>query len=111
MSTTTRHLLDETEAGRLLGMLSKRVKRLARQGIIPHVVLPDQEIRFDADDLWQWVEQFKRPAEGSPTPKADQAAQGNNPGNPAPSDPGGTSGRDASAAAPRIDPQSSEAPR
>jgi hypothetical protein len=60
MSNTCRHLLHDFEAADLLRMPASRLKRLANTGQVPHVRLPDGEFRFDADDLWQWVDQYRR---------------------------------------------------
>ena len=61
-NANARRLLNENEAGDVLGMLPRRVIRLARKGIIPSVVLPDREIRFCESDLWEWIQDYKRPA-------------------------------------------------
>ena len=39
-------LLTESEAGDILRLPSRRVLKLARQGVIPHIDLPGDEIRF-----------------------------------------------------------------
>lgn len=57
----TRHLLTTGEAGHILRMLPTRISRLARQGDIPSVMLPDGEVRFLEADLWAWVERHRRP--------------------------------------------------
>ena len=44
-------LLTDGEAARLLRMLPVRLNRLAKKGVIPCVILPDGEIRFDEQDL------------------------------------------------------------
>ncbi len=61
MTDANRRLLSDSEAGDILGMIPRRVARLAREGKIPSVVLPDEEVRFDEADLWLWVEEHKRP--------------------------------------------------
>ena len=60
-------LLTDSAAADRIRMLRTRVVRLAKAGAVPHVALPDGEIRFDADDLDAWVAQHKRP-----TPTEDQ---------------------------------------
>ena len=60
MDTTCRHLLHDFEAADLLRMRTNRLTRLAKANQVPHVLLPDGEFRFVADDLWQWVEQYRR---------------------------------------------------
>jgi hypothetical protein len=57
---TDTHLLDDHEAGDILRMLPSRVSRLARRGIIPHVALPDGELRYLATDLMEWAAQHRR---------------------------------------------------
>jgi hypothetical protein len=54
-------LLDAEDAGRLLRMLPARVTRLAKRGVLPCVKLPDDEIRFLADDLREWVRGYRQP--------------------------------------------------
>jgi hypothetical protein len=58
---TDTHLLDDVEAGEVLRMLPRRVVRLAKRGIIPHVALPDGELRFRTSELLEWANQFSRP--------------------------------------------------
>ena len=58
-------LLTCGEAATRLRMLRCRVNRLAKSGEIPHILLPDGEIRFDAADLADWISRHKRPAEFS----------------------------------------------
>jgi len=55
-------LVDANTAGQLLDMLPARVRRLAKRGKIPAVILPDGEPRFLPDDLREWVEQYRHPA-------------------------------------------------
>jgi excisionase family DNA binding protein len=64
MSTT---LLTKTEAAELLRLTPRQVGKLARRGVLPSVRLPGNEVRFDPDDIRQWVETLKQPAaaEGS----------------------------------------------
>jgi excisionase family DNA binding protein len=60
--STTRNLLTPGEAAEIVRLTPRQITRLARDGVIPAVVLPGDEIRFDERDLWTWVEQQKRPA-------------------------------------------------
>ena len=53
-------LLTDFEAAKLLRMLRVRVKRLAKKNQIPHVALPDGELRFDELDLRAWIDAHKR---------------------------------------------------
>jgi excisionase family DNA binding protein len=61
MGTT---LLTDVEAAELLRLTPRQVSRLARRGELPSVNLPGGGIRFDPDDIRQWVETRKRPANG-----------------------------------------------
>lgn len=61
-SQSTLPLLSDIGAGRLLNMSSKRVRKLARAGLIPKIVLPNGEFRFDANDLQEWIATLKVPA-------------------------------------------------
>lgn len=54
-------LLTDVEAANLLRILRTRLVRLARRGEVPHVLLPDGEIRFRRQDLVQWVATYTRP--------------------------------------------------
>ncbi|MGH7135058.1 MAG: hypothetical protein ACREHD_04915 [Pirellulales bacterium] len=55
------HLLTTAEAGDLLRMLPTRVARLAKRGVVPHIALPDGELRYRASDPMEWANQFARP--------------------------------------------------
>lgn len=61
--TTDTHLLDDVEAGALLRMPPSRLTRLARRGIVPHIALPDGELRFCAADLLAWAAQYRQPGQ------------------------------------------------
>ncbi|MHC4088930.1 MAG: hypothetical protein ACYSVY_01380 [Planctomycetota bacterium] len=50
-------LLTPRETDRLLRYPQGRAKRLARQQLIPHIVLPDDEIRFDAEAVECWLKE------------------------------------------------------
>jgi excisionase family DNA binding protein len=56
-----KQLLTDSEAADILGLTSRQVAKLARRGELPRVTLPCNEVRFDLDDLWRWVESHKRP--------------------------------------------------
>jgi excisionase family DNA binding protein len=59
-------LLTQSEVSELLQLTPRQVIRLAKRGDLPCVHLPGNEIRFDLDDIRQWVDAHKRPAlEGS----------------------------------------------
>ena len=55
-------LITGFEAALMLGMSRTRLVRIARRGEVPHVVLPDGEIRFRRADLVEWVASYRRPA-------------------------------------------------
>jgi hypothetical protein len=55
-------LLDANDAAGILLLSARRVRALVRNNQLPHVVLPDGEIRFDPTDLGAWIESHKRPA-------------------------------------------------
>jgi hypothetical protein len=52
-------LLDHFDVSRLLGLTTRRVSKLVRDDAIPHLKLPNGEIRFDADDLQEWRDSLK----------------------------------------------------
>jgi len=53
-------LLDIIDAANLLSISTRRVRAFVRSGSLPHVLLPDKEIRFVEADLRQWVESHKQ---------------------------------------------------
>ena len=55
-------LLTPTDLDRLLSYPRGRAKRLARKGAIPHVRLPDGEIRFDRQEIAEWLNARAVPA-------------------------------------------------
>jgi len=52
-------LLVVPEVAHWLSISSRRVEHLARDGKIPHIVLPDGELVFDADELARWLESLR----------------------------------------------------
>lgn len=56
-------LLKPSQIDSLLRYPNGRSQRLARQGLIPHIELPDGEIRFEAAVIEKWL------AERSQIPK------------------------------------------
>lgn len=52
---STQLLLDVAEASHALGMIPRRLTRLANTGRIPVVRLPDGEPRFEVEALKEWV--------------------------------------------------------
>jgi predicted site-specific integrase-resolvase len=58
----TTQLLNSADAAAVLMLTPAQVRTLVRKGQLPHVALPNGEIRFDPDDIRQWVESHKQPA-------------------------------------------------
>ena len=58
---TQQTLLDANDAAGILLLSARRVRALVRDGQLPHVILPDGEIRFTKSDLDEWIELRKRP--------------------------------------------------
>jgi hypothetical protein len=59
---TTKSLIDANDAAEILLLTARRVRTLARDGQLPHIVLPGGEIRFDIADLTRFIESHKQPA-------------------------------------------------
>ena len=55
-------LITDSEAAEILRLTPRQVAKLAKKGILPSVKLPGDEIRFDPDDIREWVETLKQPA-------------------------------------------------
>ena len=53
-------LLTEHTAARRLSVTINRLRALVRESQIPYIELPDGEIRFDAQDLQEWIESRRR---------------------------------------------------
>ncbi len=51
----TQRMIHPRELDRLLRYPNGRCTRLARAGKIPHIVLPDGEIRFDPNVIDEWL--------------------------------------------------------
>lgn len=67
-------LLNAVQVARRLGIPAARVKRLAKAGELPHVALPGNELRFDAEDLDRWVASYKRGPELPPAEEVRHAS-------------------------------------
>jgi len=59
-------LLDIYDATALLNLTTRRIHALVRSGKLPHVALPDGEVRFDEADLLVWISQHKQPGAKEP---------------------------------------------
>jgi excisionase family DNA binding protein len=55
-------LITDSEVGELLRLSSRQVEKLAKRGEIPSIRLPDNEIRFDPDEIRRYIESRKQPA-------------------------------------------------
>jgi predicted site-specific integrase-resolvase len=55
-------LLKPSEVSLLLRWQERRLLRLAKLGQIPHIVLPDGEIRFEKSEIDRLIEQGRRRA-------------------------------------------------
>lgn len=59
MQTEEMRLMTPSEVGDLLKLATSRVSRLAKQGRIPCIRLPDGELLFDRADIAKWLEARK----------------------------------------------------
>jgi hypothetical protein len=57
-----RKLININETAHLLCLTKRQVKSFVRDNKIPHVVLPNGEVRFDEADLWAWSSALKKGA-------------------------------------------------
>jgi len=57
---TTKRLLTAGEAADILQMPETRLARFAEASQIPHVRLPDGEVRFIEGNLWEWIGQLSQ---------------------------------------------------
>jgi excisionase family DNA binding protein len=60
MSNTTPILLTSGEVSDVLRMPSRRVDKLARDGVIPCIRLPGNEIRFDPREVAEWIDRHRQ---------------------------------------------------
>ncbi len=68
-------LLTIDDAAELLVMTPTRIRRLVKAGVLPHLALPEGEVRFTRDDLLAWRRSLRTPplddvAPSSPTTEA-----------------------------------------
>ncbi len=54
------NLLNSYEAAEWLRMRQALLLRLARAGVIPHIALPDGELRFHVGELDEWMANSRR---------------------------------------------------
>ena len=62
MDTPLNRLLTPDAAGELTGLTSRQLLIRANRGEFPSIRLPGGEIRYDAVDLWQWIQTHRQPA-------------------------------------------------
>ena len=55
-------LIPPSEIDSLLRLPRGRAKRLAIKGEIPHILLPDGEVRFDPEEMQNWLKRCRRSA-------------------------------------------------
>lgn len=55
-------LLTEREAASILQLPVSRVKRMAKDRVLPSVVLPDGAIRFEMSELFAWIRSRRQTA-------------------------------------------------
>lgn len=59
-------LLTSLDVGAWLSIPARQVEKLARNGDIPCILLPDGTLAFRAADLAAWSERLPRPGKGVP---------------------------------------------
>ncbi len=57
-------LLNQLDAKYLLGINSHDLNVLVRDKRIPHVELPNGEVRFIASEIWAWIDSHRREVQG-----------------------------------------------
>lgn len=55
MDVASIKLINVVQAAEIAGMKHIRLARLAREGKVPHVRLPDGELRFILEELHAWI--------------------------------------------------------
>jgi hypothetical protein len=55
-------LLGPGEVAALTNLTAGRITRMAKRGELPHLVMPDGGILFDAVDVAAWIRTCRRPA-------------------------------------------------
>ena len=53
------HLLNPKQLASRLGVSTRRVNEMLRQGILPCVRLPNGEVRFRAGDILKWLDELQ----------------------------------------------------
>ncbi|MBM4033051.1 MAG: helix-turn-helix domain-containing protein [Planctomycetes bacterium] len=54
-------LLDLVSVATRLGVTRGDIARMVREGTLPHIALPNGEVRFDPGELSSWIESRRRP--------------------------------------------------
>jgi excisionase family DNA binding protein len=57
----TPQLLTDSEAADILRLTPRQVAKLARNGKLPSILLPGNEIRFDPADLEKFIDARRQP--------------------------------------------------
>jgi hypothetical protein len=55
-------LLTQDETAELLRLTQRQLNRLARDGDIPSIALPNGQLRFESNAIQDWVDGLRRPA-------------------------------------------------
>jgi hypothetical protein len=55
-------LLTQDETAEMLRLTERQLNRLARDGAIPSIALPNGQLRFEADAIRDWIDSLRRPA-------------------------------------------------
>lgn len=58
-NTTNRVLLYEHEAATMCGINPGRFTRMTKKSLVPHVLLPDGEYRYEKEILLEWIKTFR----------------------------------------------------
>ena len=56
-------LITDSEAAEMLRMTVRQLARLARRRELPSIHLPNGDLRFDVEDLQQWINSLKQPVQ------------------------------------------------
>jgi hypothetical protein len=62
MNTPLDRVLTPDAAGELAGLTPRQLLIRANRGEFPSIRLPGGEIRYDAVDLWLWIQAHRQPA-------------------------------------------------
>lgn len=54
-------ILNDDDVAGIVRLTARQVRKLARQGDLPHIVLPTGDVRFIRDDINKWIEAQRHP--------------------------------------------------